>query len=165
MTQKSATAQVPQPRRNVLQILGFTPLQIGLWIAGMVVAFVMTLAWDQLLVERISSLSTNNGQIYNKYFLTLVMFILAAVWAVLSLLLGRRNDVAAGPGNHQRLGAVLVAFGTALMLLGSAIIPIGLYYHNIPTRSVPVGFAYFTTVFIGLFVAGVGGNMRAPRRP
>jgi hypothetical protein len=33
-----------------------------------------------------------------------------------------------------------------------------------PPRSVPVGFSFFDCVFVGIVLAGIGGNIIAPRR-
>jgi hypothetical protein len=54
--------------------------------------------------------------------------------------------------------------GLGMQIFGLLIAPIGLYFETDPTRSVPIGFAAFTAVFFGVFVAGFGGNMLAPPR-
>lgn len=127
-------------RRDVIFFTGAT-----------VAMFVFTIFWDLVLEPLI------NDQVLNKYFLTLVLFGFALAVAVLTAAAGGRNARGFVP-------SVLARFGVALQIFGIAITPIGLFYATDPTRSVPVGFAAFSAVIIGIIIAGVGGNMLVPRR-
>ncbi len=138
---------------RLLNNVGLSVLDIGFWLVGMIIAFVIAMAWRSFLI--------GPSQVTNKYVLTALLMVVVVVWTLLSLLLDQRK-LAAATTRSRLIGSVLVRFGTAMLLFGTAISPIGLYYHNIPTYSVPVGFAYFTLAFIGMFVTGFGGNMTAP---
>ncbi|MBA3943659.1 MAG: hypothetical protein H0X37_03760 [Herpetosiphonaceae bacterium] len=138
---------------RLLNNVGLSILDIGFWLVGMLITFGIAMTWRSFLI--------GPSQVTNKYVLTFLLLAVVVVWTVLSLLLDRRK-LTASTSRSRLVGSVLVRFGTAMLLFGTAISPIGLYYHNIPTYSVPVGFAYFTLAFIGMFVTGFGGNMTAP---
>ena len=125
-------------------------------------ALVITVVWHLFMIEPINAFFPNYAQLANKYILTLIVFGLAFLAAVVSLLLARRG--AAEVGRSWMIAQFLVRFGVALEILGLIVTPIGLLYATDPQRSVPVGFASFTAIFVGLFLAGIGGNMLAPRR-
>ena len=133
-------------RRDLVFFAGATILMI-----------VLTIVWDLVLADVIVD------QALNKYFLTLVLFGLAAVVAFLTSLAAGRGD-GARTGLRGRLPGLIVRFGMALQIFGTMITPIGLFHATNPTRSVPVGFAAFSAVMIGLIIAGIGGNMLVPRR-
>ncbi len=142
--------------------LGVDRRNIGLFVLGSLAAFGLTVVWHLFLVEPITNFAPGNAQRLNKYVLTFLLFGLSGAVTLASLALSRREGRRAG-----LLGLVpglMVRFGLALQIFGTVITPVGLYYAADPTRSVPVGFAAFTMVFLGLFVAGFGGNMFAPRR-
>ena len=152
--------------------LGVPNRDLILFAGAAVVGIALTILWHLFLIGPISSLFPANSQIANKYFLTVLLMGLAFVVTLASLAIAprarREGDRPARRGLRARLWALLpgflVRFGLALEIVGILITPIGLYYATDPTRSVPVGFTAFTMVFLGLFLAGIGGNMLAPRR-
>lgn len=129
-------------RRDILFFTGAT-----------IVMFVLTVIWDLFLEPVIKD------QSLNKYFLTALLFAFAGLVAFGTAVVGGRSA-----GVRGFVPSVLARFGLALQIFGTAITPIGLYYATDPTRSVPVGFAAFSAVIIGIIIAGVGGNMLVPRR-
>jgi hypothetical protein len=133
-----------------------------LYAGGLVLAIILTILWDLFLEPVVSNMFPDNAQVFNKYLLAVLIVGLAAVVALVSLVAAQRSGGL--PTRNALIAGVLVRFGIALELLGITIIPIALYYSSDPTRSVPIGFAAFTAVFAGLFLAGIGGNMLAPRR-
>ncbi len=142
--------------------LGVRRSDLLLYAIGAVLAFVVTVAWDLVLVDPISAQFPNNSQIANKYVLTFFMYGLAFLATIVSLVMARR-----GGGETTRatlLAGFLIRFGLALEVFGILITPIGLWYATNPTRSVPVGFTAFSCIFVGILLAGVGGNIVAPRR-
>lgn len=141
---------------------GISPVEIGLWAAGFVVTLIVSIVWDLVLLEPIQAAGGDKGQNFNKYFLTAVMFGLAAAFAFLSNLLTARQ--ASETPVRRPVARFMVRFGFALQFLSVALLPLGMYYATNPTRSVPVGFAYFTAAFAGLFIAGFAGNSLAPAR-
>ncbi len=142
--------------------LGVDRRNIALFVLGSVAALGITVVWHLFLIGPITNFAPNNAQRLNKYVLTFLLFGLAGAVTLASLALSRREG--RRPGLLGLLPGVMVRFGMALQIFGTLITPVGLYYAGDPTRSVPVGFAAFTMVFLGLFVAGFGGNMIAPRR-
>lgn len=145
--------------------LGAGRRDIVLFAGATALAILVTLLWNLFLVDPISNFGSycqRNSQICNKYFLTVVIFGIAVVTTALSIILARR--VGGLATRHTLIAGTLVRFGLALQLLGILITPIGLFYATNPTRSVPVGFTFFTTVFLGIWLAGIGGNMLRPRR-
>jgi hypothetical protein len=118
-----------------------------------ILVILLTIGWNLFLVDIIGT------QALNKYFLTVVLFGLALVLAVFSTVVAGRSA-----GVRGMLPSLMTRFGLALQIFGIMITPIGLYYATNPTRSVPVGFAAFSSVIIGIIIAGVGGNMLVPRR-
>jgi hypothetical protein len=114
---------------------------------------VMTILWAVLFVP------VFNDQAFNKYMLTVVLYGLSVLIAVVSL-----GATMRGASRRAMLPGFLVRFGLALQFFGIIIMPVGLFYATDPTRSVPVGFAAFSTAMIGLIIAGIGGNMLVPRR-
>lgn len=145
------TATEGKPGRT---ILGISMRDIVFWTLATLVVFAVGVAWDVLLVDLIGDQSTN------KYVLTLILLVLCGVFTALSMLVVRPR--AGSAQARHRMAALFVRFGFALQLFGSVIAPIGLFHATNPTRSVPVGFAYFATVFTGLFVAGIAGNVLRP---
>jgi hypothetical protein len=145
--------------------LGVGRRDLGLFAGAAIVAIVLALLWHLFLVDLIGNsipYCQNNSQICNKYFLTFVIYALAFAVSAASLLLARR---ATGEmTRHNMIAGFLIRFGLALQIFGMLITPLGLYYATDPTRSVPVGFTAFSCVFLGVFLAGFGGNMVAPRR-
>jgi predicted neutral ceramidase superfamily lipid hydrolase len=133
--------------------LGVGRRDLIIFAGSTILMLVLTIVWDLFLVETISS------QALNKYFLTLVLFALAAVVAFLSAVAAGRSA-----GIRGMLPSLVTRFGLALQIFGTMITPIGLFYATNPTRSVPVGFAAFSAVMLGMIIAGVGGNMLVPRR-
>ena len=152
--------------------LGVSRRDLILFAGASVVGIALTILWHLFLIGPISSLFPANSQIANKYFLTFVLMGLSFVVTLASLVIAPRERRDNGRPARRRLRSrlapllpgFLVRFGLALEIIGILITPIGLYYATDPTRSVPVGFASFTMVFLGLFLAGIGGNMLAPRR-
>ncbi len=142
-------------------LFGLNPVEVGLWAAGFVLMLGITIAWDLLLVEPISSMSPNQAQANNKYFLFVVVAVVALVFTVISMALAARRDPAV---RAHPVANFCVRLGIALQLFGLATVPVGLFYATNPTRSVPVGFAYFTAAFMGLFLAGFAGNALAAAR-
>jgi hypothetical protein len=122
--------------------------------AAVLVVFAITAVWGFLLVNNDPFRSQNSS----KYFLTLLFFGAAAVVGLLPYLTkwGRQED--------HRLARLFVRVGTALMLFAIVASVIGLLYATDPTRSVPVGYATFTAMLIGLFMAGFAGNALIPDR-
>jgi hypothetical protein len=143
-------------------ISGLDRRDVALFAGGLVLAIVTTILWDFFLEPAISGMFPDNAQVFNKYLLAILIIGLAALVTLISLIAAQRSG---GLNTRSALiSGLLVRFGIALEIVGIAIIPIALYYSSDPTRSVPIGFASFTAVFAGLFIAGIGGNMLAPRR-
>lgn len=126
---------------------------VVLFVIATLLLLAFTMVWAVFLTPII------NDQVLNKYFLTLVILIAAAVPALIPRFLP-------GWGGTERRpwAAFMVRFGMALLIFGVLITPIGLFYATDTQRSVPVAFASFTAVLLGIFVAGFGGNMLAPPR-
>ena len=122
--------------------------------AAVLVVFAITAVWGFLLVNNDPFRSQN----ISKYFLTFLFFAAAGAVAALPYLTkwGRQED--------HRLARLFVRVGTALMLFAIVASVIGLLYATDPTRSVPVGYATFTAMLIGLFMAGFAGNALIPDR-
>lgn len=139
--------------------LGVDRRNIVLFMAAVVLGFVLTVVWSLFLIDLIGSLWVGEEQRINKYILTVVLYGLAFLTAVVSLGAGAR-----GMARRALLPGFLVRFGMALQLIGVVIIPIALWFGTDPERSVPLGFAAFSLVMIGLIIAGIGGNMLVPRR-
>ncbi len=139
--------------------LGVDRRNILLFTVAVVVAFVLTVVWSLLLVDPIGSLWVGEEQRINKYVLTAALYGLAVLVAVVSLGVGAR-----GASRRALLPGFLVRFGMALQFIGVVIIPIALWFATDPERSVPLGFAAFSLIMIGLIIAGIGGNMLVPRR-
>lgn len=142
--------------------LGADRRDVVLFVVGTILALGLTVFWDQILVAPITASFPNNAQVVSKYVLCLIILLLAGVISVLSLISSRRSTRDGGP--RQPVAGLMIRFGLALQIFGILITPIGLFYATNPTRSVPVGFTAFTAVFLGLFIAGIGGNLVAPRR-
>lgn len=120
-----------------------------LFVVLSLVAFGATLAWALLLAGVAPALD-------NWIVLGLVI-ILSALAAVIPAISWAR-------GTRLPRAQFLVRFGLGLQIFGLLITPIGLYYETNPVISVPIGFASFLTVFFGIFIAGFGGNMLAPKK-
>ena len=138
--------------------LGVSARDAILFLGAIFVALGITVVWLSYLEEPIGSLWVGNEQRINKYFLTIVLFGLAGLVALVSLRSQRRRRTR--PGLQALLPALMMRFGLALMFVGTVITPIALVYAGDPTRSVPIGFAAFSTIFVGLFAAGMGANLR-----
>ncbi len=137
--------------------LGVGRRDLAFFAGAAILMIVLTIVWDLALADVIVD------QALNKYFLTLVLFGLAALTAFLASLVAGRDD-GARTSLRGRLPGLIVRFGMALQIFGIVITPIGLFHATNPTRSVPVGFAAFSAVMLGLIIAGIGGNMLVPRR-
>jgi hypothetical protein len=141
--------------------LGVNRRDLILYILGAIVAIGFTFFWQAALIGPIGSFWVGNEQRINKYFLTLIIYGIAVVITLLSQLASLRDADRSG---RRMLPGFLVRFGLALEIFGILITPIALIYAGDPQRSVPIGFTAFSAVFVGLFVAGFGGNMLAPKR-
>lgn len=120
---------------------------------------------------------------------TLVVFAITAVWGVflagtgifrnqnlsgyilLLLFLGAGGAVGAFPfvtgwdrEKGQARARMVVRIGIALQLFSVLASLVGLFYATDTTRSVPVGFATFTAMMLGLILAGFAGNLLAPKQ-
>src|SRR3712207_1714997 len=141
--------------------LGVRHIDIALFALAALAGVVLVIVWHLTLVDWVGSFWRGNEQRINKYVLTLVLYGLAFGVAIVSL--GLAHVRGPRPGLAALLPGFLVRFGLALQILGILIVPIALWYAADPTRSVPIGFTSFSMVFIGVFIAGFGGNMIAPR--
>ena len=141
--------------------LGVNRRDLILYVIGAIVAIGFTFFWQAALVGPIGSLWAGNEQRANKYFLTVVMYGVAVVVTILSYLASLRDADRSG---RRMVPGIMVRLGLALEIFGILITPIALAYAGDPQRSVPIGFTAFSTVFVGLFIAGFGGNMLAPKR-
>ena len=81
-----------------------------------------------------------------------------------SVLTGVASWVTGGRASKRPIAALMVRVGLAMEILSLVVTPIGLFYETNPVVSVPIGYAAFLTMFVGVFVAGFGGNMLAPPR-
>lgn len=133
-------------------ILGFSLADILFWTVVTMIVVAFTIVWDIFLVPAV------NDQSLMRYILTAILLALCVGFTVLSLVVSRLL----GQTIRKPRATFLVRLGTAMMLIGTATAPIGLYHATDPERSVPVGFAYFTLVFIGMFLTGFAGNSLAP---
>ncbi len=106
-----------------------------------------------------NSVADRFDQSTNKYLVTVVFLGAAAVVAILPrfLPMWKREG-------RSLLAAAMVRFGLALEIMAVLACAIALYYANDPARSVPIGFAAFTGVLLGMVTAGIGGNKLAPPR-
>ena len=116
------------------------------------VVFAIVTVWGVLLVGRAPFESQN----VSKYVLTVLFFGAAAVVAVVPFVL--RWDRDAG----HPIARLIVRACIALQLFAVVSSVIGLLYATNPIVSVPVGFATFTAMLIGLLGAGFAGNTLAP---
>jgi hypothetical protein len=125
-----------------------------LFTVAALVVFGITVVWGVVLAE----IAPFNSQNISKYFLVLLFFASAALVAFIPRLLrwNRQED-------HPR-ARLLVRFGLALELFAVLASLVGLAYATDPSRSVPVGFATFTAMLIGVFAAGFGANALAPAK-
>jgi cation transport ATPase len=123
--------------------------------AAVLVVFAITAVWGVFLAGQVNPF---RGQNASKYFLTLLFFGAAAVVGGLPFV--TRWDREQG----HRLARLFVRAGTALMLFAVVASLVGLFYATDPVRSVPVGYATFTAMLIGLFMAGFAGNALIPDR-
>lgn len=121
-----------------------------LYVVATIVVLVICAAWAVLVVPIF------NDQVLNKYLITIVFL-------VISIAMGFVGGIPRLRGSRRSLGAFMVRAGMAMQIFGTAISLVGLFYATDPSRSVPVAFAAFTLVFLGIFVAGFGGNMLAPK--
>ncbi len=142
--------------------LGVSRTDLLLFVLAIVAALVLTVLWHLFLIDLIGSVMPGNEQLANKYFLTFILLGLSALVTLVSLFVARREGGVRT--RHDLIAGVMIRFGLALQIIGIIITPIGLVFATDPERSVPVGFAAFTMVFLGLFISGFGGNMVAPRR-
>jgi len=141
--------------------LGVNRRDVILYVIGAIVSIGFTIFWQAALIVPLGTLWVGNEQRINKYFLTLIIYGIAAVITLLSYLASLRDADRSG---RRMLPGIMVRMGLALEIFGIIITPIALFYAGDPQRSVPIGFTAFTAVFVGLFVAGFGGNMIAPKR-
>ena len=136
---------------------------ILLFVGASIVALGITIVWAFALVESIDG----GNQTTNKYLLSVVILGIAFLVGAIPLLLRWDGD-AGGRGrfglSSHAIAAFMVRFGLAAQIIAVLITTVGLYFATDPTRSVPVAFASFTAMLLGLFVAGFGGNMLAPAR-
>ena len=139
--------------------LGVSARDAILFLGAIFVALGITVVWLSYLEEPIGSLWAGNEQRINKYFLTVVLFGLAGLVALISLRSQQRRR-RTRPSLQALLPALMMRFGLALQFVGTVITPIALVYAGDPTRSVPIGFAAFSTIFVGLFTAGMGANLK-----
>lgn len=128
-----------------------------LFVAASVLMLAVEVVWLLVLEPLVNNLAGPNGQLYNKYVLTLLVLGVAALAAFVPNLMPNW-----GRSERKPRASFMVRFGIALQIFGLLISPIGLLYATDPAISVPVAFAAFTAVLIGVFVAGFGGNMIAP---
>jgi hypothetical protein len=105
------------------------------------------------------SVADRFNQSTNKYLLAILFLGAAAVVAILPRFLPswKREE-------RSALAAAMVRFGIALEILAVLASGIAVYFASDPARSVPIGFAAFTGILLGLIVAGIGGNKLAPPR-
>ncbi len=129
-----------------------------IFVGATILVILLVIGWDLALVDVIGT------QQLNKYFLALMVYAVAFVIAGLSALAGGLRRGMGRAGILAMIPSFLVRFGLALQIFGIMITPIGLFHATNPTRSVPVGFAAFSAVIVGIIIAGVGGNMVGPRR-
>jgi hypothetical protein len=125
-----------------------------------IVSIVVTLGWALLVLSgifNIENIEVFGISLPNTYFLTLIVFGISALAAVLPRVLWARDE-------RKPRATLMVRFGMALQIFGILITPIGLWWATNPIISVPVGFASFTAVLLGMFIAGFGGNMLAPAK-
>lgn len=116
--------------------------------------FVVVTVWGVLLAGEglFTSLAVS------QFFLLFLFLGGAAAVGLLPFLTKWDQDAA------TRIPRLLVRVGIALQLFAIVSSVIGLWYATDPTRSVPVGFATFTAMLVGLFVAGFAGNALAPAK-
>lgn len=136
--------------------LGIRVADIVFWTVASVVVFAVTLLWDLVLADIV------DDQNLNKYLLTAIIIGLAVAFTVLSLIVS--GGGAAAQSRKHRRAQIAARLGIALQLFGTIITPLGVYHAAFPPRSVPIGFAFFTAVFAGIFLAGFAGNVLAPER-
>lgn len=148
----NATGSAPGASKKVL---GFKRSDITFWFIATVLAFAVGVIWDVAIAQFFS-------QNFNRYLLTFIFIGLSVVAAALSWLMLRRQEPSEVANRSRSRAHFIVRFGTALQLFGTILAPIGLFHATNPTRSVPVGFAFFATVFAGLFIAGFAGNALRP---
>ncbi len=127
---------------------------ITLFTLVIVGVLVITILWSLP-----NSVADQLDQSTNKYLLAVLFLGAAAIVAILPRFLPAWKHE--GP---SLLGATMVRFGLALEIMAVLASGIALYYATDPTRSVPIGFAAFTGVLVGMVVAGIGGNKLAPPR-
>jgi len=130
------------PRRDVL-----------LMTAATIAVFVITAVWGVLLAGRIDPFRSQN---VSKYFLTFLFF--AAAGGVAAFPYLSKWDQQAG----HAVARAVVRFGIALQLFAVFASLVGLFYATDPTRAVPVGFATFAAMLVGLLAAGFAANSFAP---
>jgi hypothetical protein len=141
--------------------LGVNRRDLLLFAAAAVLGVLLTIVWDLFVEPMITGMAGDNAQQFNKYILTVLLLGLCVLVSVVSLGAARseqRRD------RRSLVAGLMVRFGIAMQLIGLIVTPIALYYATDPTRSVPIGFASFTLVLLGIFVAGFGGNALLPRR-
>lgn len=117
--------------------------------AATVLVFAITAVWGVLLAGRVDPFLNQNN---SKYFLLLLFFAVAAAVGLLPFLTKWSR------GETHRLARVCIRAGIALQLFALFASTVGLFYATDPTRSVPVGYATFTAMLFGVFVAGFAGN-------
>ncbi|MDQ5851170.1 MAG: hypothetical protein M3380_03690, partial [Chloroflexota bacterium] len=108
--------------------------------------FVLTVLWSLP-----GSVADILNQSLNKYLLAVLFLGAAAVAALVPRFVPRL-----WPASRDPVGATMVRFGITLQIIAVLTCTVGLWFASNPTRSVPVGFAAFTAMFVGLFVAGFG---------
>ncbi len=132
------------PRNDALLVVALGVVIVGLGIV-----------WAALLADpiflRFGSSSPNNWLM----LLTLIGF--AALAAAIPRFTWGRDE-------SRPIARAMVRFGISLQIFAVLMTPIGLYFETDPVVAVPVGYGTFLAMFLGVFVAGFGGNMLAPPR-
>jgi uncharacterized membrane protein len=132
------------PRNDALLVLG-----LGLLIFGFAAVWSVVLA-DSIFRQFRSSTPNN-------FLMLLVLIGFAAVATIVPWFTWGRNET-------RKIARAMVRFGISIQVFAVLITPVGLYFETDPVIAVPIGYASFLAMFLGVFVAGFGGNMLAPPR-
>lgn len=131
------------PRRDVL-------LFVALGVAALGFAIVWALFLAAPIAQATGSTTANN-------FLVLgVILLLSAIAAAIPFVTSGRSET-------RPIARAMVRLGLGMEIFGLLVTPVGLFFESDPIISVPIGFASFLVVFFGVFIAGFGGNMLAPK--